>query len=147
MQTKIEYRVRPVTRYIVTRQEFGENHTGRNTQHGEYDNADVAYEVGYALAKAEHDRLGYPPGDERIIYPHPHVGPNERAAEDLIKHMADRFLSWRLPENFTPDAGISFKPTFNEHTDHPMRHEPTGTNLFSHSQAEAMVRHMLEGVS
>lgn len=66
-----------------------------------------------------------------------------------IKHMVERFLAWRLPENFSPDCGISFKPTYNENNVHgwPVgRHEPVGTNLFDHTQAEAMVRHMLEGV-
>lgn len=67
--------------------------------------------------------------------------------DDQIKHMVDRFLGWRLPENFSPDAGISFKPDFNEHTEHPMRHEPTGTNLLDYLQAETMVRHMIEGLS
>jgi hypothetical protein len=67
--------------------------------------------------------------------------------EEQIKHMVDRFLNWKLPENFRPDAGISFKRWFNENTTHPMKHEPRGTNLFDASQAEAMVRHMLEGVS
>jgi hypothetical protein len=66
--------------------------------------------------------------------------------EDQIKHMVSRFLGWRLPVNFRPDAGISFKAEFNEHTAHPMKHEPTGTNLFDAAQAEAMVRHMLEGL-
>lgn len=66
--------------------------------------------------------------------------------EDQIKTMVDRFLSWRLPENFSPDAGISFKATFNENTAHPMKHEPTGTNLFDVIQATAMVRHMIEGL-
>ena len=64
-----------------------------------------------------------------------------------VKAMVDRFLRWRLPENFAPDAGISFKPTFNENTAHPMRHEPTGTNLLNAQQAEAMIRHMIEGVA
>lgn len=66
--------------------------------------------------------------------------------DEQIKHMVDRFLAWKLPNNFNPDAGISFKAEFNEHTDHPMRHEPVGTNLFSATQAEEMVRHMLEGM-
>lgn len=65
---------------------------------------------------------------------------------EQIKYMADRFLSWKLPNNFRPDAGISFKAEFNEHTARPMRHEPTGTNLFDAEQAEAMVRHMAEGL-
>lgn len=79
--------------------------------------------------------------------------PEARGAEDemvdaeaQIKHMVNRFLGWRLPENFNPDAGISFKPTFNDHLPVPMKHEPTGTNLFDAQQAEAMVRYMIEGL-
>lgn len=63
--------------------------------------------------------------------------------DEQIKSMVDRFLNWKLPKNFNPDAGISFKAEFNEHTAHPMKHSPTGTNLFDAVQAEAMVRHML----
>lgn len=66
--------------------------------------------------------------------------------EDQIKHMANRFLGWKLPENFNPDAGISFTPDFNVGTAHPMKHQPSGTNLFDATQAEAMVRHMVEGL-
>ena len=66
--------------------------------------------------------------------------------DEQIKHMVNRFLGWRLPENFRPDAGISFKAEFNEHTAHPMKHEPSGTNLFDATQAEAMVRYMVEGL-
>ena len=66
--------------------------------------------------------------------------------DDQIKHMVARFLAWRLPENFSPDGGITFKKTFNEHTAHPMEHQPTGTNLFGYDQAEAMVRHLVEGL-
>jgi hypothetical protein len=67
--------------------------------------------------------------------------------DEQIKHMVGRFLSWRLPENFSPDAGISFKPDFNENTPWPMKHQPVGTNLLNYTQAEAMVRHMLEGMA
>ena len=65
---------------------------------------------------------------------------NERKGmtDEQINHMVDRFLQWRLPENFNPDAGISFK-----RTDYPM---PVGTNLFTTEQATAMVRHMIEGL-
>jgi hypothetical protein len=66
--------------------------------------------------------------------------------DEQIKHMVNRFLGWRLPENFQPDAGISFKAEFNEHTAHPMKHQPSGTNLFDASQADAMVRYMVEGM-
>ncbi len=63
--------------------------------------------------------------------------------EDQIKAAVSRFLSWRLPDDFSPDGGISFKPMFNENTAHPMKAEPTGTNLFTASQAEAMIRHIM----
>src|SRR6185312_6187484 len=71
---------------------------------------------------------------------------NSRTApykEVLVQHMVNRFLQWRLPENFNPDGGISFKKTFNENTPHPMKHEPVGTNLLDATQAEEMVRYML----
>lgn len=68
---KIEYRVRPVTRYVVTRWYQTETEGGCETR-GEFDHADTAYEVGYALCKMEHEQHGWPAGDERIIYPrHP----------------------------------------------------------------------------
>lgn len=66
--------------------------------------------------------------------------------DEQIKHMAERFLQWRLPADFQPDAGISFKADYNEGTDYPMMHEPYGTNLFDFSQAKEMVRHMVEGL-
>jgi len=66
---------------------------------------------------------------------------------DQIKHMAERFLSWKLPENFNPDDGISFNPVVNLGTEYQRRREPTGTNLFDYTQAVAMVQHMLEGLS
>ena len=63
-----------------------------------------------------------------------------------IKYMVERFLQWRLPEDFNPDGGISFKPMFNEHTAHPRKAEPVGTNLFDYTQTEAMVRYIVEGM-
>lgn len=65
---------------------------------------------------------------------------------EQIKHMVDRFLGWRLPENFNPDCGISFRKTHSENGRWgPQRYEPIGTNLFDATQAEAMVRHMIDG--
>lgn len=69
-----------------------------------------------------------------------------KLTENQIEHLVNRFLGWRLPENFNPDDGISFKRMFNEHTAHPMKHEPTGTNLFDATQATEMVRHILNGM-
>ena len=63
-----------------------------------------------------------------------------------IKYMVNRFLGWRLPSPWYPDGGISFKEFGNEGTPHQYRNEPTGTNLFDATQAEVMVRHMLDGM-
>lgn len=64
-----------------------------------------------------------------------------------IKHMVDRFLMWRLPEDFHPDCGIHFDADAAKKIDpRNLRHEPTGTNLFDAQQADAMVRYMVEGL-
>lgn len=64
-----------------------------------------------------------------------------------IDVMVDRFLGWKLPEDFHPDAGISFTPEFNvewnaKQGKPPQRHEPVGTNLFTATQARAMFEHV-----
>ena len=66
--------------------------------------------------------------------------------DEQIRDMTNRFLTWKVPDDFHPDAGISFVPDYNVGTAYPMKHEPTGTNLLTYSQAEAMIRHMLEGL-
>ena len=63
--------------------------------------------------------------------------------DDQVKYMTERFLQWKLPEDFNPDGGISFSPTYN---DGRMKHNPVGTNLLSHNQATEMVRFMCEGL-
>lgn len=55
-----------------------------------------------------------------------------------VKIMVDRFLAWKLPEDFSPDCGINFKSLGKNQ-------EPTGTNLFTASQAEQMVLYMIGG--
>lgn len=68
---ELEYRVKVVPRYIVTRYKADIKGGSVETK-GEYDNADTAYEVAYALCKLEHEMIGYGPYDERIQYPqHP----------------------------------------------------------------------------
>lgn len=60
-----------------------------------------------------------------------------------ISHMLDRFLAWRLPNDFRPDNGISYaRPNYAPNVDAT----PTGTNLFDAAQALAMIRHMVEGM-
>jgi hypothetical protein len=67
-----------------------------------------------------------------------------------INKMVDNFLQWKLPSDFSPDAGISFEPEFNHdymarQGKPPMKHNPIGTNLFNAGQAKAMIEHMLAG--
>lgn len=71
--------------------------------------------------------------------------------DDQIKHMVNRFLAWKLPDDFHPDGGISFEPFFNVEYNAkqglpPQRREPSGTNLLCYTQAEAMIRRLLEGL-
>lgn len=63
--------------------------------------------------------------------------------DEQVKHMVERFLTWKLPANFNPDNGISFdsKCSYGSGV-----REPVGTNLFDYVQAEAMVRHLAEGL-
>lgn len=69
----IEYKVRPVTRFIVTRYYENEGAAEASRQIGsEYANEEMAYQVAYALCSQEHERLGWGLDDERIRYPaHP----------------------------------------------------------------------------
>jgi len=64
--------------------------------------------------------------------------------DEQIKHMANRFLSWRLPDDFSPDNGISFDPVASKGTKYETRRQPVGTNLFTATQAEAMARFLVE---
>lgn len=70
-----------------------------------------------------------------------------RLTSNQIKHMAERFLQWRLPENFSPDGGVSFEPVASAGTPYEHRREPVGTNLLSAVQAEEMVRFMIKGLA
>jgi hypothetical protein len=67
-------------------------------------------------------------------------------SNEQIKHMVDRFLGWKLPKDFSPDAGISYKNPYNEDSPHYHTHGPIGTNLFTATQAEAMIRHLVAGL-
>lgn len=64
-----------------------------------------------------------------------------RAPTPDVKAAVDRFLGWRLPDTFRPDAGISFKPP-----QHPFGW-PTGTNLFNAEEARAMFEQVLDAAS
>lgn len=72
--TKLEYRVKKVERYIITRYEE-RGSAGSVSERGEFSNPDQAWETAYALCKVEHDHhLGWPIDDERVQYPrHPNA--------------------------------------------------------------------------
>jgi hypothetical protein len=53
----------------------------------------------------------------------------------LIDQAVDRFLGWKLPQDFAPDGGISFTPVPNHIW------FPTGTNLLTAIQAKAMLEY------
>ena len=66
--------------------------------------------------------------------------------KEQIDHIVSRFLSWTLPDDFSPDDGISFEKVVNAGSRHERVRQPTGTNLFNFPQARAMVLHMLTGL-
>ena len=66
--------------------------------------------------------------------------------KEQIEYMRDRFLQWRLPDNFKPDGGVHFERVRNKGTQWEAINEPVGTNLLDATQAEEMVRFMLDGL-
>ncbi len=73
----------------------------------------------------------------------------EPLTDAQIEHMAERFLMWKLPHPWHPDGGISFNPRKPINSGTPFENDlcPVGTNLFSYTQAEQMVHHMIEGLA
>ncbi len=56
-----------------------------------------------------------------------------------IDKMVNRFLSWKLPKDFGPDAGISF----TQYHPYDSPHWPSGTNLLHAGQAKEMIEYLL----
>lgn len=63
--------------------------------------------------------------------------------EKQIDEIVNRFLCWKLPKDFNPDAGISFTPTHFQKGENADLHWPVGTNLFTAVQARQMFMHAL----
>ena len=65
-----------------------------------------------------------------------------------IDEVVNRFLCWKLPQDFYPDCGITFQR--EGPYEHPVygriKYEPTGTNLLHAGQAKAMFEHCLQGL-
>ena len=69
-------------------------------------------------------------------------------SEPNIRDMVDRFLGWPLPKGFAPDCGISFDgagidPDAYKDVAGYRRSWPVGTNLFTATQAQQMIKHLL----
>jgi hypothetical protein len=64
----VEFRVKEIKRYIVTRHEDNGT-TGGTTQIGEYASGETAYQVGYAMCRHEHNASGEPVESMNFIYP------------------------------------------------------------------------------
>lgn len=63
-------------------------------------------------------------------------------SKKVTDEMVSRFLGWHLPKDFSPDCGVSFDGRGKD----AMGYEkswPVGTNLFSATQARAMLEHVL----
>lgn len=60
----------------------------------------------------------------------------------MIDKMVDRFLGWKLPEDFAPDSYVTFD---REKAKQNPNFWPVGTNLLTAEQARAMIAHMLAG--
>ena len=59
-----------------------------------------------------------------------------------IDELVNRFLRWKLPEDFSPDGGITYnKIQYPPHTTYT--YIPVGTNLFTADQAKAMFEYLL----
>lgn len=85
--------------------------------------------LGFRLADCLHDdRLRADPA----------TAPNFRPS--VTDEMVGRFLGWRVPQDFHPDCAV----TFDRERLHPSSW-PTGTNLLSATQAQAMLEHVLGG--
>ena len=62
-------------------------------------------------------------------------------SNSVTSEMVGRFLSWKLPADFNPDAGISF---FSNH-EYDSPYWPSGTNLLHAGQVEEMLKHVAGG--
>lgn len=54
----------------------------------------------------------------------------------MLNAMVDKFLAWKLPQDFGPDAGVSF----NHGVDYESHLWPVGTNLLTAEQAKQMFK-------
>lgn len=66
----------------------------------------------------------------------------EQAVSGFTSAMVDRFLGWKLPQDFGPDCHISFDRV---NASKPYASWPVGTNLLTADQAKEMLQHVVGG--
>ena len=82
--------------------------------------------------------IGYKLHSQALIALRDHLKSAPIAEQPVVTDdMVDRFLSWKLPYDFYPDCGISFKQLGYPYG------WPSGTNLFHAGQARAMLEYVL----
>lgn len=64
----------------------------------------------------------------------------EQAVSGFNAGMVDRFLGWKLPDDFAPDAGVSLNRDYCQKFG-----MPSGTNLLHAGQAKEMLQHVVGG--
>lgn len=64
----IEYRVRPVTRFVVTRFE-SDGGMASSTSCGEFDREEAALRVGFAAAKMDQEEFRFDHNRAKVIFP------------------------------------------------------------------------------
>ncbi len=69
-----------------------------------------------------------------------HFFTGAQAVNGFNSSMVDRFLHWPLPEDFSPDAGISFDSQYKDKWGMPI-----GTNLLNANQARNMLEYAVGG--
>ena len=74
---------------------------------------------------------------------------NDTVSHVDVDAMVNRFRGWKLPSDFSPDCGITFRneSEYSHPTYGRAKYEPVGTNLFTGSQAKAMFEYCLQGVA
>lgn len=63
-----------------------------------------------------------------------------------MEALVNRFLGWKLPKTFGPDAGITFKPSNGMTREEAYERPgwwPIGTNLLNAEEAKQMLEHLL----
>lgn len=63
--------------------------------------------------------------------------------KQIAKSAADKFCGWKLPKDFYPDSFISFDREKHDTWGGYPNSWPTGTNLLTHEQAQAMFEYCL----